>query len=335
MSYSHLTERERYVLGHQHMAGWSLSKMAQWSGRSKGTFSRELRRNEHEYLEAYDSYSAGGIASRRRSESRGPVKMKHAPLAEYVKKWLGQQWSPQQISDRLKLDHPQDAKMRISHQCIYQWIRLDREAGGICYKDLRQSNRKRRKRYGSSAKTGQIKDRVGIEHRPAEVDLKQRVGDWESDTIVGTHTRGPKLATHVERKTRYVKIALIKDGRARSFNQGTRRVMAKIASAARLTMTTDNGKEFALFKELEKSLGLTVYFAHPYTSWERGLNENTNGLIRQYFPKKTDFAKVSHQAVAEVEWKLNNRPRKCLGYRTPEEVLAMSLSCPAGVALQI
>jgi IS30 family transposase len=335
MSYTHLTGRERYVLGHQHMAGWSLSKMAQCSGRSKGTLSRELRRNAHEYLQAYDSYSAGGIASRRRSESRGPVKMKHAPLAEYVRKWLGQQWSPQQISDRLKLDHPQDSKMRISHQCIYQWIRLDREAGGICYKDLRQSNRKRRKRYGSSAKTGQIKDRVGIEHRPAEVDLKQRVGDWESDTIVGTHTRGPKLATHVERKTRYVKIALIKDGRARSFNQGTRRVMAKIASAARLTMTTDNGKEFAGFKELEKSLGLTVYFAHPYTSWERGLNENTNGLIRQYFPKKTDFANVSHQAVAEVERKLNNRPRKCLGYRTPEEVLAMSLSCPAGVALQI
>jgi transposase, IS30 family len=335
MSYTHLTERERYCLGHQNMAGWTLSRMSESIGRCKGTISRELRRNKHEYLEAYDSYSAGGIASRRRSESRGPVKMKHAPLAEYVKKWLGQQWSPQQISDRLKLDHPQDAKMRISHQCIYQWIRLDRESGGICYKDLRQSSRKRRKRYGSSAKTGQIKDRVGIEHRPAEVDLKQRVGDWESDTIVGTHTRGPKLATHVERKTRYVKIALIKDGTAKSFNQGTRRVMTKIATAARLTMTTDNGKEFAKFKELEKSLGLTVYFAHPYTSWERGLNENTNGLIRQYFPKKTDFANVSHQAVAEVEWKLNNRPRKCLGYRTPEEVLAMSLSCPAGVALQI
>jgi IS30 family transposase len=335
MSYTHLTERERYVLGHQNMAGFSLSKMSRWSGRSKGTLSRELRRNKHEYLEHYDSYSAGGIARRRRSESRGPVKMKHEPLAAYVRHGLGQQWSPQQISERLKLDYPQDAKLRISHQCIYQWIRLDRESGGICYKDLRQSSRKRRKRYGSSAKTGQIKDRVGIEHRPVEVELKQRVGDWESDTMVGTHTRGPKLATHVERKSRYVKIARLGDGRAKSFNKGTRRALARIAKAARLTMTTDNGKEFALFKELETSLGLKVYFAHPYTSWERGLNENTNGLIRQYFPKRTDFAKVSHQAVAKVEQKLNNRPRKCLGYRTPEEVLAMSLSCPAGVALQI
>jgi IS30 family transposase len=335
MSYTHLTERERYVLGHQHMAGWSLSKMSLWSGRSRGTLSRELRRNECPYYESYDSYSAGGIARRRRVESRGPVKMKHAPLADYVKRGLGRQWSPQQISGRLKLDHPLDAKMRISHQCIYQWVRLDRESGGIHCKDLRQSCRKRRKRYGSSAKTGQIKDRVGIEQRPVEVNLKQRVGDWESDTIVGTHTRGPKLATHVERKTRYVKIARLSDGRARSFNKGTRRALGKICTAARLTMTTDNGKEFALFKELERSLGLKVYFAHPYTSWERGLNENTNGLIRQYFPKKTDFANVSHQAVAEVEWKLNNRPRKCLGYRTPEEVLAMSLSCPAGVALQI
>jgi IS30 family transposase len=300
MSYTHLTERERYVLGHQNMAGWSLSKMSQWSGRSKGTLSRELRRNEHEYLEFYDSYSAGGIASRRRSESRGPVKMSYAPLADYVNKGLGQQWSPQQISDRLKLDHPQEAKMRISHQCIYQWIRRDRESGGICYKDLRQSSRKRRKRYGSSLKTGQIKDRVGIEHRPAEVGLKQRVGDWESDTIVGTHTRGPKLATHVERKTRYVKIALIKDGRAKSFNQGTRRVMARIATAARLTMTTtrlsssksDNGKEFALFKELEKSLGLTVYFAHPYTSWERGLNENTARLSSTLSSDRRELAEV-------------------------------------------
>jgi IS30 family transposase len=335
MSYTHLTEQERYCIGHQNMAGWTLSQISRSIGRCKGTISRELRLNQQEYLEEYDSYSAGGIASRRRSESRGPVKMNHAPLAEYVKKGLGQQWSPEQISEKLKLDYPQDPKMRISHQCIYEWIRRDRDSGGIYYKDLRQSNRKRRKRYGSSLKTGQIKDRVGIEQRPPEVDLKQRVGDWESDTIVGTHRRGPKLATHVERKTRYVKIALIKDGRAKSFNHGTRRVMARISEAARLTMTTDNGKEFALFKELETSLGMKVYFAHPYTSWERGLNENTNGLIRQYFPKGTDFSKVSHQAVAEVERKLNNRPRKCLGYRTPEEVLAMSLSCPAGVALQI
>ena len=335
MSYTHLTEHERYCLGHQNLAGWSLPKMSAAIGRCVGTLSRELRRNRHEHLQVYDSYWVAGIISRRLRRSRGPVKMNYPPLAEYVKLMLSQQWSPQQISEKLKVDYPQELKMRISHQCIYDWIRRDRESGGICYQDLRQSNRKRRKRYGSSRKTGQIKDRVGIEHRPVEVDLKQRIGDWESDTIVGTHTRGPKLATHVERKTRYVKIALIKDGKAKSFNHGTRRVMATIAKAARLTMTTDNGKEFALFKELEKNLGLKVYFAHPYTSWERGLNENTNGLIRQYFPKGTDFSKVSHQAVAEVERKLNNRPRKCLGYRTPEEVLAMSLSCPAGVALQI
>jgi len=177
---------------------------------------------------------------------------------------------------------------------------------------------------------------VGIEQRPPEVDEKQRVGDWESDTIVGTHTRGPKLASHVERQTRYLKLVRISDGKAKSFNRGTRRALAKISAAARLTMTTDNGREFARFKELEKSLGLKVYFAHPYTSWERGLNENTNGLIRQYFPKKTDFSKVSHARVAEVERKLNNRPRKCLGYRTPEEVLAMSLSCsPGGCASEL
>ena len=260
--------------------------------------------------------------------------MAHAPLARYVKEKLAEEWSPQQISQKLKLDYPGERAMQISHPCIYDWVDADRRYGGIYYKHLRQSNRKRRRRYGSSWKTGQIKDRVGIEHRPVQVDQKQRVGDWESDTIVGTHVRGPRLATHVERKTRYVKIVRLPDGRAASFNRGTRRALARISAAARLTMTTDNGKEFARFKELEKSLGLRVYFAHPYTSWERGLNENTNGLIRQYFPKKTDFRKISHHAVAEVERKLNNRPRKCLGYRTPAEVLAMSLSCPPGVALQ-
>src|ERR1700744_223820 len=216
------------------MAGWTLSRMAESMGRCKGTISRELWRNKHEYLEVYDSYSVAGIVSRRRSESRGPVKMNHPPLAEYVKKDLGQQWSPQQISEKLKVDYPADLKMRISHPCIYEWIRRDRQAGGIFYKYLRQSNRKRRKRYGSSLKTGQIKERGGNQQRPPEGDFKQGIGDWESDTIVGTHPRGPKLATHVERKTRYVKIALIKDGRARSFNHGTRRVMATIAKAARL-----------------------------------------------------------------------------------------------------
>jgi IS30 family transposase len=333
MSYTHLTERERYVLGHQHGAGWSLSRISDSIQRPGGTISRELRRNLG-VLEGYDGYFAGQTAARRRGKLRGSTKMTHAPLAQYVMQKLSEQWSPQQISERVKLDHPQDGKMRISHQCVYEWIKQDRVAGGLHYKQLRQSNRKRRRRYGSSPKTGQIKDRLGIEHRPAEVALKQRVGDWESDTLIGTHTRGPKLATHVERKSRYVKIVRLPDGRARSFNRGTRRALARIHAAARLTMTTDNGREFAKFKELEKSLGLTVYFAHPYTSWERGLNENTNGLIRQYFPKKTDFARVSHHAVAQVERKLNNRPRKCLGYRTPEEVLAMSLSCLAGVALR-
>jgi IS30 family transposase len=334
MSYTHLTDQDRYVLGHQHMADFSLSKISKSIGRPKGTISRELRRNLSPFG-VYDSYWAGEEAGRRRRRARGSTKMKHEPLAKYVKEKLVEEWSPQQISQRLELDYPDEAKMRISHECIYQWIALDKTAGGEHHKHLRQSSRKRRRRYGSRSKTGQIKDRVGIEHRPAVVADKQRVGDWESDTIVGTHTRGPKLATHVERKTRYVKIARLPDGRAASFNRGTRRVLSKMSAAIRLTMTTDNGKEFAHFKDLEKSLGLSVYFAHPYTSWERGLNENTNGLIRQYFPKGTDFSKVSHRAVAEVERKLNNRPRKCLGYRTPEEVLAMSLSCPAGVALQI
>ena len=215
--------------------------------------------------------------------------------------------------------------MRISHECIYQWIERDRASGGPYHKHLRQSNRKRRKRYGSASCAGRIEGREGIEQRPPEVELKARVGDGESDSVSGTHTRGPKLATHVERASRYLVAAKLPDGTADSFNRTTIRAFKDIPSKLLLTMTTDNGREFAKFKGIEKSLGLSVYFANPYHSWERGLNENTNGLLRQFFPKQTDFGNVTPRAIARVVRSLNNRPRKCLAYRTPAEVLGRVL----------
>jgi IS30 family transposase len=333
-SYTHLTRDERVILGYQRMDQWTLSEIAESAGRSKGTISRELRRNgERDYTgELHYEGGQGDVdAHWRRRETPRKTRMDHAPLAEYVKAKLIEQWAPQQISGRLKIDHPQDPAMRISHECLYQWIERDQAAGGIYYKHLRQSCRKRRKRYGSSSKVGRIEGRVGIEERPPEVELKARVGDWESDSIVGTHTRGPKLATHVERRTRYLVAIKLPDGTADSFNRGTIRAFKGLPSKLLLTMTTDNGREFAKFKGMEKSLGVSVYFANPYHSWERGLNENTNGLLRQFFPKQTDFAAVTPGAVATAVRSLNNRPRKCLNYRTPAEEL-VSLT---GVALQV
>jgi IS30 family transposase len=333
-SYTHLTRDERAILGFQRMDHWSLSEIAESSGRHKGTISRELRRNgEQDTADElhYDGYSGHVKAHWRRKETPRQTRMNHAPLATYVKAKLAEQWSPQQISGRLKADHPQDPAMRISHASLYTWIERDKASGGIYYTYLRQSCRKRRKRYGSASKAGRIEGRVGIEQRPPEVELKARVGDWESDSIVGTHTRGPKLATHVERRTRYLVAAKLSDGTADSFNAAASRAFKGFPSELLLTMTTDNGREFAKFKAMEKSLGLSVFFANPYHSWERGLNENTNGLLRQYFPKQTDFAKVTPGAIARAVASLNNRPRKCLNYRTPAEEL-VSLT---GVALQV
>jgi len=333
-SYTHLTCDERVILGFQRADNWSLGEMAESGGRNKGTLSREFRRNGERDNTGelhYEGRQGHVDAEWRRKEAARKTKMDHAPLAEYVKAKLLARWSPEQISGRLKIDHPEDPKMRVSHECVYQWIERDRAKGGLFHTHLRQSNRKRRKRYGSSSKVGLIEGRVGIEHRPSEVELKARVGDWESDSVGGTHTRGPKLATHVERRTRYLVAAKLPDGKADSFNRRTIRAFKDLPSKILLTMTTDNGREFAKFKDIEKGLGLSVYFAHPYSSWERGLNENTNGLLRQFFPKRTNFSDVTPRAIAKAVRNLNNRPRKCLDYRTPSEELA-SL---AGVALQV
>jgi transposase, IS30 family len=333
-SYTHLTRDERVILGFQRSDNWNLAEIAECGGRHKGTISRELRRNGERDGAGelhYEGVQGHVDAQWRRKDAPRKTRMDHAPLAQYVKAKLAVQWSPQQISGRLKIDHPDDPRMRLSHECIYQWIERDRANGGISYKQLRQSSRKRRKRYGSASTAGKIEGRVGIEHRPAEVQLKARVGDWESDSVTGTHTRGPKLATHVERRTRYLVAAKLPDGTAASFNRGTIRAFKNLPSKLLLTMTTDNGREFAKFKDIERRLGLSVYFANPYHSWERGLNENTNGLLRQFFPRQTDFATVTSRAIAKAVRSLNNRPRKCLDYRTPAEVLG-SL---AGVALQV
>jgi len=333
-SYTHLTCDERVILGFQRMDGWSLAEIAESGGRHKGTISRELRRNGERDADGALLYAGrqGDVDARwRRRSAPRKARMGHAPLAAYVRAKLAERWSPQQVSGRLKIDHPDDPAMRISHQCIYQWIARDRAGGGSAYEHLRQASRARRKRYGSASAAGRIEGRVGIEHRPPEVQLKARVGDWESDSIVGTHTRGPKLATHVERRTRYLVAAKLPDGTADSFNRGTIRAFSNVPSTIRLTMTTDNGREFAKFKGIEAGLGLRVYFANPYSSWERGLNENTNGLLRQFFPKRTDLATVTTAAVANAVRSLNNRPRKCLDYRTPAEELKLL----AGVALQV
>ena len=228
-------------------------------------------------------------------------------------------WSPETIAEKLKIEYPENAEMRVSHETIYRWIYLDATEAGILYHHLRRRRKKRRrqKRYGSGGRF--IPGRASISERPAIVETRERFGDWEGDTVEGKRSTG-YFATHVQRKSRYLIAAKLIDKKAESLTSKRIKAFWRIPKKMRKTLTVDNGKEFARFKKLEDKTGLTVYFADPYSAWQRGTNENTNGLLRQYFPKGTDFRNVSEEDLAFAVKKLNHRPRKCLNYQSPHEV---------------
>ena len=332
MSYTHLTEDERYHIDELLRGGNSQSAIARKLGRSTATLSRELRRNQGK--RGWRARQAGLKAAERLS-ARGKANVNRmSELAwRYAQKQLTQeQWSPEQIAGRLKTE----GLTAISHETIYQRVLEDKQAGGELHTHLR-CKKKRRKRYGSSTPAGAgrgcIPNRVDIEHRPAIVDSRQRVGDWEGDTIIGSYDGGAVIASMVERRSRFTVLAKSKDKTTKAVISEIHGKM-KAISAIVETVTFDNGKEFSAHEQLSEELGASVFFAKPYHSWERGLNENTNGLVRQYFPKRTSFDNLSDNELQVVTQKLNNRPRKCLDYKTPFEVLR-KLTEKQGVALRI
>jgi len=327
MSYTHLTLADRSCIYQQKAINFSDAEVGRRIGRHRATIGRELKRFRRHaswpYLKQYFPQGGQELAVARRAQPRGFSWIKHRPLLAYVLRGLRKEWSPEQIGGRIKSDFPDDPQMRVSHASIYKYVKADRERGGSLWKRLRQSRKIRRKTYGSGPRRARIPDRVSIAQRPASVESRRTSGHWEADTMLGT-TR-TRLATFVERKSRYVLIARLADGRAVSFNAGATRVLRKMPAAVRKTVTADNGSEFVEHAALGRRLGFKTYFADPYSSWQRGSNENTNGLIRQYFPKKHDFSSTTHQRVARIAQRLNNRPRKCLAYRTPAEVLGPAL----------
>lgn len=329
MGYKHLTEEERDQIDDCLREGLLQSDIAKKLKRSKSTLSRELIRNKGK--RGWRPKQSDRMAKEKLSK-RGSLNVKRASEAawEYAKKRIKEdQWSPEQISGRLKLDGMET----ISHETIYQKILEDKKAGGTLYKNLR-CKKKRRKRYGT-AKTsrGRIPNRVDIENRPAIVEDRKRIGDWEGDTIIGSYNGGAVIASMVERTSRFTKLAKAQNKTTEAVINSINKVMQPL-SAFVLTTTLDNGKEFSNHAALTQTLMTSVYFAKPYHSWERGLNENTNGLVRQYFPKRMSFDSISEEELYVVERKINNRPRKCLGYKTPFEVFSKFLS-NRGVALRI
>jgi IS30 family transposase len=317
----HVTRSERDTIARMHSAGHADAEIARTLGRARTTIWRELRRNA-DPDGRYDPCRAQRRAGERRAvanRSRG-TKLGRGRLRGHVRRRLGSTWSPEQIAGRLPLEHPGDPRMRVSHETIYRHVREDRESGGTLWKRLRRSRRRNRKRYGGGRDgRGRIRDRVGIEQRPAEVESRSRLGDWEGDTVVGSRQRGC-VAVQVERRSRYVVAAVTGDRRSGSVNAGLASAIRHVPRRLRRTLTLDNGKEFAGHVALRR-LGWTVYFANPYSSWERGTCENTNGLLREFLPKGESLLGLSSERLAGYVRLLNNRPRKCLGYRTPREVL--------------
>lgn len=309
MRYTQLTQEERYQISALLKAGLNQTDIAMILNRHKSTISREIRRNTG--LRGYRPKQAQRLTEERRQDKIQP-RISNSVWPD-VEKLLRQDWSPEQISLWLK----SEKDIAISHEWIYQYILQDKTYGGDLYRHLR-CQKQRRKRYGSYNRRGQLIDRVSIDERPAVVDLRSRIGDWELDTIIG---KGHKQAivSLTERKSRYTLIQKVKRKTAQCVTNAIINLLSPISNQVH-TLTSDNGKEFAGHKSIADKLNAKFYFAHPYASWERGLNENTNGLIRQYFPKSRDFTTITQKEINRAMHKLNNRPRKCLGIKTPNQV---------------
>lgn len=309
MSYKQLTQEQRYQISGLSKAGFNQTEIAMELKCHKSTISREIARNTG--LRGYRPRQAQRLTEERR-QAKSRQRISHHTWTD-VRKLLRQEWSPEQISLWFQSEH----HIAISHEWIYQYILQDKRQGGSLYRHLR-CQKQRRKRYGTYSHRGRIPNQVSIDERPAIVDTRARFGDWELDTVIGKRHR-QALVTLVERKSKLTLIAKVKQKTAEAVSEAIIRLLKPLAHRVH-TLTADNGREFAMHQKVARALNAKFYFAHPYASWERGLNENTNGLIRQYFPKQHDFTAITQQQIERVMDKLNNRPRKSLGIKTPNQV---------------
>ncbi len=317
MSYSHFTIEERDMLQVLESQDVPLWVIARFLAKNNSSVYRELARNSTSGL--YLSHKAQAITKKRRQTSRPKPKLGNMQLMKEVLKRIKMDHSPEQIAGRLKLEYPNDPSWHVSHETIYQYVysRVPQEPELRTH--LRQGQKKRRKRLSGKDKRGVIPNRTFIDERPAIVDEKSRVGDWEGDTVEGANKKG-YIATFVERRSKFLIGYQLAHKTTDALVRRARRAFSKIPEEKLETLTVDNGKEFANHGGLANATKTTVYFAHPYHSWERGLNEHTNGLLRQYYPKGMRLDNLSNQQLVKVIRKINNRPRKSLGYRTPWEV---------------
>lgn len=324
-AYRRLSNAEREELSRSLAQGESLCSVAERLGRHPSTLCREIKRNEGR--SGYRAFSAGMrakecLAGRRLGSSKI---LNSTTLRRYVLEKLIRRWSPEQIAKRIKIQYPHDMAMRVSHEAIYQYIYIlpKGELKRTLTKALRQERAYRRKKYKRSKDEetrGKITDMLSIEERPPEVADRIIPGHWEGDLIIGKRKQSA-LGTLVERTTRTTLLVPLLKKDVASVREAYAKKLQGLPAELRQSLTYDQGKEMSEHRELSAMTGMTVYFAHPGSPWERGTNENTNGLIRQFFPKGTDFRKVSERDIVRVQRLLNGRPRKVLGWRTPSEAL--------------
>ena len=325
MRYRHLIQEERYQISALQEAGWSQGAIAAKLGRHASSISRELNRNR--VVGPYQPQVAGLLAAARSQKSASNARRIPASAWQFAREKLAETWSPQQIAGHQRAEH----LPRLSHEAIYQRIYEDKRDGGTLHLALRL-HKQRRKRRGVRERRGMIPNRVSIDQRPTIVADRARYGDWEADLVIGAR-HSQALVTINERKSRYALITRVTSKQAAGVSQAIIEQLKPFAKMAH-TLTTDNGKEFAQHERIAAELKLDYYFAHPHSAWERGANENFNGLLRQFFPKHRKLEEVTDEQIALAQHRLNHRPRKCLGYKTPHQVFWEQLHSNHPVALR-
>jgi transposase, IS30 family len=329
MNYKHFSVEEREIIQLGLWRKESIRTIAKKLQRSPSSVSREIKRNFPPQKRRYTPRLAHERAIKKRGNRGREDRLKNDQIREYVVKHLKKRWSPEQIAGRIKIELNES----ISHEAIYQFIyaQIHRQGRGLVKpnkEDLRpylRRARKHRRPPGTRRSKRLLRPKgPSIEDRPKEVGQRCRLGDWEGDTVVSVDHK-PGINTLVERTTGVVLITKLANRNAQATTAVVTKRLSKVPATARKTLTLDNGRENQRWQEINEKMGVSCFFAHPYSSWERGSNENTNGLIRDYFPKKTDFTKISVEDLSFVERQLNDRPRKRLGYLTPNEAWRVAL----------
>lgn len=324
---SRLTLKERIQIETLLKENKSKSYIAKTLNRSRSTITREVNKWVQTDKDKYSAELANWNAKDDYLNKRNTDKISiHKKLRVYVFKGLLSQWTPEQIAGKLKLDFPNDPIMSISHESIYRYIytqpqaRLNKKLINLL---VRKKTRRRlpKKKRGTGSK---IINQVSIDNRPKHIDSRQEIGHWEGDLMIGKNQKSA-IGTIVERKSRYTLIVKLKARNSKEVAKMFSKVLNKLNPILKKTMTYDNGVEMARHENITQKTGMKIYFAHPYSSWERGTNENTNGLIRRYLPKGTDFNLINKKQLMIIQEKLNNRPRKIIGYKTPKEIIDSEL----------